>query len=261
MNTSPVASALALKSRCQFANTSRILHEQSRFKVWFVTFFALLCEIGILFVFLDAFRFLNTMGGVGIMIIDRLFALFFFGTGLMLVMSGIVTSYATIYSSDEIPFLISRPFEISEIVSYKFLESTWLSSWAFSFIIIPFIGAYAWHEKMTVLLAFWTFLFSIPFLVICSGLGAIVTMLLVRWFPGVRFMKACGVILLVAFSAAAYGLSREVYNLSTEFELNLSRLVPGLNLASCALLPSWWVSEGIMALSRHEWYRGVMLWA
>jgi ABC-2 type transport system permease protein len=260
MNTSPVASALALKSRRQFANTWRILREQSRFKVWFVTFFAILCETGLLLLFLDAFKFLDTMGGVGIMIIDRLFALFFFGTGLMLVTSGIVTSYATIYRSDEIPFMITRPFDISEIVSYKFLESTWLSSWAFSFIIIPFIGAYAWHENTTVLLAFWTFLFSIPFLVICSGLGTIVTMLFVRWFPGVRFMKVCGVILLVALGAAAYGLSREAYNFSTEFQMNLSRLIPGLNLASCALLPSWCVSEGIMAMSHHEWFRGLMLW-
>ena len=31
---------------------------------------------------------------------------------------------------------------MSEIVSYKFLESTLLSSWAFSFIVIPFIGAF-----------------------------------------------------------------------------------------------------------------------
>jgi ABC-2 type transport system permease protein len=248
-----------MKSRRQIANGARIFHAQSRFKVWFIGLFALLCEGGLLALFLDAFWHLDKMGGVGLMIIDRLFTLFFFGTGLMLTFSGIVTSYATIYRSDEIPFLITRPFQMSEIVSYKFLESTWLSSWAFSFIVIPFVGAYAWHEHMTALLALWTFLFSVPFLVICSGLGTIVSLLFVRWFPGMRFMRVCGVALLIALGIGAYKVAREGYGLAAEYQMNLSRMIPGLNLASSALLPSWWVSEGIMAMARHEWYRGMML--
>jgi ABC-2 type transport system permease protein len=259
MKTASVVSALAMKSRRHIANGARIFRAQSRFKVWFTGIFALFCEAGLLAIFLDAFRHLDKMGGVGLMIIDRLFTLFFFGTGLMLTFSGIVTSYATIFRSEEIPFLITRPFQMSEIVSYKFLESTWLSSWAFSFIVIPFVGAYAWHEQMSALLALWTLLFSVPFLIICSGLGTIVSLLFVRWFPGMRFMRVCGVALLVGLGIGAYKLSHEAYGLSNEFQMNLTRMIPGLNLASSALLPSWWVSEGIMALARYEWYRGVML--
>jgi ABC-2 type transport system permease protein len=255
------ASTLFYKNARQLANTSRIIRTQSSFKMWFVLCFAAACEIGLFLLFYDGFRYLTRMGGVGIMMIDRLFSLFFFGMGLMLIMSGIVTSYASLFRSDEVPFLLSRPFRISEIVSYKFVESTFLSSWAFSFIIVPFIGAYAWHEKMTVLLAIWTFLFSVPFLIVCSGVGTVVTMLLVRWFPtGIgRVVKILAAILGITLCVFFSRLSREAYNLSTEPQLNLSRLVPGLNLASNPLWPSWWVSEGIMALARQQWLRGVML--
>ena len=40
--------------------------------------------------------------------------------------------------------------------------TTHFSSWAFCFVIIPFVGAYAAHEKFTLAFALWTLLFSVP---------------------------------------------------------------------------------------------------
>ena len=253
-------SALLKKTSCHAVNVQRVLRAQSSFKVFFILVFAILFEGGLWLTFLEGFRFLDHLGGVGIMIVGRLFSLFFLGMAAMLVVSSIVTSYSTVFRSSEIPFLVVRPFGMDQIVAYKFLESTGLSSWAFFFIIVPFVGAYAWHERLPVLFSLWTFLFSVPFLIICSGIGTALTLLFVRWLPSRRRLTVTVAAGALAVIAAGGGVFRDVTMQQSGPSFNLAALVPGLRLASHPLLPSWWVSEGIMALARGQWRRGFLLW-
>ena len=255
-----VLSALARKSFRHTLNVEKILRQQSFFKVLFILCFAIGLETGLWMLFLSGFRFLDDLGGAGAMIAIRLFSLFFFGMGLMLVLSSAVTSYATVFRSPEIPFLIVRPLDMRQIVLYKSIESAGLSSWAFFFIIIPFIGSYAWHRHLSILFVVWTFLVSLPFLALCAGLGSILTILVVGWLPGARWLLTGLPLFAIAAVVLGWWFSRGLYKPDDDMQFNLARLLPGLSLASNALIPSWWAAEGIMALSRSEWFRGAMLW-
>ena len=254
-------SAMLYKDLCQVLNLRILLSAQSRFKIAFVFVFAVSFEVGLWLLFAGGFKFLSGLGGVGIILVSKLLAVFFLGMGMMLVVSGMVTSYATIYRSREIPFLLVRPFSMSQIVVYKFIESAGLSSWAFFFIVIPFTGAYGWHEGMPWLFALWTVLFSVPFLIICSGVGTLAAMAIVRWAPRGRALRLVGAGVFIALAA---WLWQEVLGLrgpGVDFRLSLARLVPGLRLASNRLLPSYWTAEGIMLLARASWPRGLLFWA
>jgi len=252
------SSSLAFRLLCHAKNVGLVLRKQSRLKIAFTLAFAACFEAGLFWMFFDGFRFLNRMGGVGLIIINKLFSVFFLGMGLMLVISSIVSSYATIYRSEEIPFLITRPFRNSQIVLYKFFESAILSSWAFFFIIIPFVGAYALHERISPAFALWTLLFSIPFLTLCSGLGTIITMIFARWTPLGRILRIAGILALALITVSILVFIHSYRALPMQSEMNLASLLPGLNLASNPLLPSWWMSEGIAGLTRNEWFRGMM---
>jgi len=140
-------------------NLRQTAREQSVFKVVFILMFAGGMLAGLGYLFLEGFRFLSALGGIGVMLIRHLFALFFFGLSLMLILSNIITTYTTVFHSEEIPFLLCRPLAPGEILLHKWLETTLISSWAFFFIIIPFIGAFAWHEHLSLLFMLWTFLF------------------------------------------------------------------------------------------------------
>lgn len=239
-------------------NTRRILQEQSLFKVVFVLVFAVILEYGLFRLFLSGFVFLNQMGGVGMMIINRLFSLFFLALGIMLIVSNFITSYVTLFKSDDLPFLVSRPLEFSQIAVSKFIDSSVLSSWAFFLTIIPFVGAYAWHEHLSPFFALWTFAYSLPFLALCCGIGSAVTMIVVRFLPRKRqFMRLVAAIIIIAV-VTTWQVTRYMYNPSDEFQLNLARLVPGLELATQPLLPGFWISEGILSLVRGEFFRGSM---
>jgi ABC-2 type transport system permease protein len=252
--------ALCVKSARQAANAGRILRQQSVFKMVVILFFAAGLEAALYLLFRNGFRFLDNFGGIGSLIVRRLFSVFFLGMSGMLAMSGLATSYMTLYRSEEVPFLLTGPIPVADVAVYKFLQSTVLSSWAFFFIILPFMAAYAVHQRLSPLFAFWTLAFSAPFLLVCSGAGTIVTMLLVRWRPGGRALK--GLIVAGGVAAVAAGLAalRTTYGSMDAATFDLSRMVPGFRAAANPLLPGWWMAEGIMALSAGRWGRGLMLW-
>lgn len=237
-------------------NLRRLVLEQSIFKMLFVLAFVICLLAGLWMLFLEGFQFLHSLGGMGLLIIRHLFSLFFFGLGLMLILSNIISVYTTVYRSEEIPFLLVHPISHGDIMLYKLLKTTFLSSWAFFFIIIPFIGAYAWHENLPILFTVLTFVFSIPFVIFCSILGTIVTLLAMRWIPRFRPLVWVGASLVVG--CWIYYVSSGVRQETDDISFVISRLVPGIKLASCPLLPSWWVSEGLMASVRGQWVRGCL---
>jgi ABC-2 type transport system permease protein len=243
-----------------FMNTGQLVRRQSWLKIAVITFFGTGLLIGLSVLFFEGFRFLHNLGGAGLMVIHRLFALFFFGLGVMLTFSSIVTTYATFYRSPEVPALLTRPIPIGELSLYKMIESAVFSSWAFFFMILPFVGAFALHQRLSPLFAIWTLMFSIPFVLLFAAVGTIICLLLVRWLPTGRSLF----ILLAGLAAVCVALLlRTLWTpLATQDEgsLVLTRLIPGMRVSSHPLLPSWWISEGIMALARGDHLRGGMLW-
>ena len=250
--------ALFKRYRFHTANTREILKRQSLFKVFFIVAFAWGLEYGMYRLFLSGFVFLDELGGIGLMIIDRLFALFFFGLFVMLVASSIVTSYATFFRSDDMRFLLVRPFTPGDLTTYKYFESTVWSSWAFVFTILPFIGAYAAHEHLPFYFMLWTLVFSVPFLFLACALGNLFLLLIVRILLAFRAFKY---VLATAAVAAVVGLwiySDHIYQPDADLQLSLAKLVPGIALAVNPLLPSYWTSAGILAIADGSVARALM---
>jgi ABC-2 type transport system permease protein len=148
--------------------------------------------------------------------------------------------------------------DIRSLVTYKFIQSILLSSWAFVFLIIPFAGAYAWHERLGPAFALWTALFSIPFLLFSGGLGSLLALVAVRWMPRNRLvltLAGAGAVL-----ALALVLRQQRVELADETDFVMNRLLPGLQLAAHPLAPNNWTAEGIMSLANGQYGRGAMLW-
>ena len=240
-------------------NLRRLLRRESVFKVVFILAFAFGLMGGFFALFLDAFRFLSALGGASFMITRRLFSLFFLGLGVMLALSNIVTSYSTLFRSRETSFLLTSPVDIRSLVTYKYLESTLLSSWAFLFLIIPFTAAYTLHEELGLIFAFWTAAFSIPFVLLCGGLGTLIALLAVRWMPRGRLFRIGAIAAVVALTLRPLLDFRPV-NLQDQPSFVLNRLLPGLQLASHPLAPNHWSAEGILLLSGGDFARGGMFW-
>lgn len=251
--------ALWIKDAYALNNLGRLLRRESVFKVVFILTFAIGLMGGFFALFLDAFRFLSSMGGGSFLITRRLFGLFFLGLGVMLAISNVVTSYSTLFRSRETTFLLSNPVDTCSLVTYKYLESTLLSSWSFLFLIIPFTAAYTWHEHLGLSFALWTAFFSVPYVLLCGGIGTLVALLVVRWAPRSRLFWAALIVMALAVAIRPL-LNFHPPRLQDQASFILNRILPGLQIASHPLAPNHWTAEGIMSLAGGDYLRGTLLW-
>ncbi|MBU1694510.1 MAG: hypothetical protein KJ726_11220 [Verrucomicrobia bacterium] len=240
-------------------NLRRLWAGQSRFKMAFIAVFAVGLLAGLWVLFLHGFRFLESLGGLGLMMVYRLFYLFFFGLGVMLMLSSVVTTYTTFFCSDETGFLLLKPVKIGTLTLYKTLQSAFYTSWAFFFMIVPFIGAFAMHEKLPLHFLVWLLFFSIPFVLLYSALGTLACLVALPVLLRSRVAR-WGLTAGVLLAVGAWILKTLPPPGQDDTFLVLNRLVPAIQWASHPLWPSWWMAEGIMALVRGQWGRGALLW-
>jgi ABC-2 type transport system permease protein len=226
--------------------------QQSMFKIIFVSSFAFLLIAGLWMLFLEGFDFLDSLGGMGLIIIRHLFGLFFFGLGILLIISNIIISYAVLYRSQETPFLFLHPILHQDIILHKLFKITLFSSWSFFFIIIPFLGAYACYQNLSFPVIIWTLFFSIPFVVFCSSTGIIITLFAAKFLTVLK-PATISIIILSIIGFVIYRNLASTNLPSEDITFMLSNLIPGIKITSYPLWPSWWIAEGIILSGKGDW--------
>ena len=230
-------------------NLRRTLARQSAFKNMFVLLFSIGLLNSMWWIFRRSFMFMDSMGGIGMIIVPKLFSLFFLGLMLLLFLSGILSTYTTMYRSREMSFLLLQPAKLDAIVAFKLVESACYASWAFFFIIIPFVSAYAAHEQLPPQFMLWALLFAVPFVLTICFFSSLLTIFLIRFFPRnpkpwILTMTA------VLLAGIVWHFTHGTPMRATQETsiLLLDRLIPGLNLAAHPFLPSRWLANGLLAI-------------
>ncbi|MGH7138426.1 MAG: putative ABC transporter permease subunit, partial [Pirellulales bacterium] len=234
------------------ANYMRQVLRQSRLRLSLVTLLTALLWGGLFELFAEGFQFLDVMIPDQVTHDDTaraVFSIFFASLTLMLVFSTGIIIYAGLFRSPEVQFLFSLPARSERVFLHKFQEAMLFSSWGFLLLGTPMLVAYGSIEHsgwyyFTVLLPF-----LIGFAYIPGSLGAIAALVLVRWLPR-RMLRslsvAGGAAALAALVVAAvwWRTGRAESGLLTPgwFQEMLDRL----RFSETRLLPSWWLSSGLL---------------
>jgi len=234
------------------------LREQPRLKVAFVGSFSVCWLLGLSLIFYKGFEFLYQRGGVAFYLVPRLFTLFFLGLGLMLMLSGAVTGYANLFQTPEVKRLLTWPVPTRDLFYYALVKSTLMSSWAFFFIIVPMITSFGLYRGWGIGMLLWSAAYSVPYVMLFSGIGVLLMLLIVRWIPRGRTLGLLGVLFLTALVTWAMEYVKDVRGNQTQDMLVLVNFIPGLRLASQPLLPNSWMARGIIAFSRQEIMPGIL---
>lgn len=230
---------------------------QSRLRVSLATILTGLLWIGLFRLFAEGFQFLG--GAIPEQATHddtarAIFNIFFASLTVMLVVSTAILIYSGLYRSSEVQWLLTLPVHAERVFLYKFQEAMLFSSWGFLLLGTPMLIAYGVVER-----APWCYFASLlPFLAafayIPGSLGAMAALAVVRWLPRRRWRVVAGGVLAVA--AVAGGLmwlgSRRLENdLLTPawFQEVLGRL----SITEARLLPSWWLSSGLLEAARGGW--------
>jgi ABC-2 type transport system permease protein len=185
--------------------------------------------------------------------IQLVFGMFFMTLMAMLILSTAVILYSSLFLGRDVPLLLTLPARAERVFLGKFQEAVVMSSWAFVLLGSPVLLAYGvvagapWHYFALLLP------FLIAFVYVPAGLGAMACLAVVHRLPHRRFQALAGACLVV-LAAAAWMLWSVVRgtegNLLTPgwFEQMLSRL----RIAENRLLPSWWLSAGLLQAAQHD---------
>jgi len=251
----PAGLGVLLRSRLrELGHRLRGLAEESRLKIGFILVFALLLWAGLFVTFLRSFIFIGQFPGLREVLLEHLFSLLFFALLVMLTFSTGIISFGSLFRAPESSFLLTQPIRPETVFAYKFIESLIFSSWALLFLGMPALLAYGLTGDAPRYFFPLSLVAFVPFVVVPAAIGVGVMLLVVRYVPRTRralFLwgaLAAGALLVVIFYQAGLGLRGHV----PFSEAWLWTVLKRFRFVRSSLLPSYWLTESILALGRRQ---------
>ncbi len=245
--------ALATSKLRILRHSAEALKKHSRLKIAVVVAFGFGYWMGAYLLFRGAFQFMERfLPGLGEVLVNRLFYLFFLATFIMLVFSNMILVYSLTYKSREVEFLTAMPVGHASIFKWKFAEAVFFSSWASLFMAGPLILAYGVDRSATFMYYLSVPAFLVPFLLIAAGMGGSLTVLLVRFFPRRKLLAGLALLLIVLgaffFVEKPAGTSqRDVLESPLPVLDDMMRFA---RASRSELLPSTWLVKGMLLEAR-----------
>ncbi|VAX25449.1 hypothetical protein MNBD_NITROSPINAE04-2325 [hydrothermal vent metagenome] len=168
-------------------NSIFALERRNLFKLAFLTLLTVLFVAGDYWFFRRILVYFDQIpGNVSEILVIQLLNLLCLTFFSMLVFSNIITSISTMYMSRDLDLLVSSPIPARDLFLSKYILTLINSSWMAVLFSLPVFVAYGqvnyapwvYYALLPVLIA--------PFLIIPSGMGILLTMFLMRFFPAKR---------------------------------------------------------------------------
>jgi len=206
------------------------------------------CGLYVLFYY--GFGFLSS-ASIHTDVVEPLYNAFFLALMVMLIFSSGIILYSGLFCSPEAVFLMTTPVRTQRIYQHKFQEAVWFSSWGFVLLGSPTLVAYGvaasapWYYYALLLP------FVIAFVHIPAAVGGIVCLLVVNRMPSVR-IHALALSLIAAIASVVW----VIWAIASGAESNLltpdwfTEAISRLRFTEQRLLPSWWLSAGLLEASR-----------
>jgi len=192
--------------------------------------------------------FIREIGISGDMIAEKLFSMIFSGLFGFLLLSNIITGLSSFYLSKDIPYFLSKPVSIGEILWLKTTEAVINSSWMVVSFIPPVFMAYGVVYKAPG--SFYVMLIAglLMLVLTAAGLGISIAHLLTRLFPAKMTRDVFLVIGLLLFTVL-YFMLRSAMPADPGAPEDLRRLFMSFRSDS-PLLPGFWMARGLFPVLR-----------
>jgi ABC-2 type transport system permease protein len=244
------------------ANLAREALSTARLRTAFVILLTTVFWIALYVLFVEGFRFLDLSiphAQTRAQVASKIFELFFFSILVMLLFSTGILLYGSLYRAREARFLLTTPARDARVFLHKFQEAMVFGSWGSVLLGSPLLVAYGrsiaapWPYYVMLLPALVAFVF-IP-----GALGAVGCLGVVHFMPRSRnaLLAAGGAIMVVGIAwivASVTGGSRHDLLTTGWFHEALGRV----SFSDGRLLPSWWLSAGLLDAAAGHWSQGVM---
>lgn len=188
-------------------------------------------------------------------IVGLLLDMFFFALSGLLVFSGGLVLYGSLYDSQESAFLLSKPVPDDRVYAHQFIGSLAVSSAAFVLLAMPLLLAYGLSVRASPLYYFLLIPCFVFFPLAPASVGGIICLGLVRWIPNRRKEALAALIVILVIVGLAWlgsGLYRLRPGATSSDDEALNEVLGHVQFASSQLLPSHWMGRGLRHAARGE---------
>lgn len=238
-------------------NQIRALMAGSRLRIGMILGCSAVFWTTLFVLFFEGFQFLATFVGSTSETVEYLFAMFFLSLLILLIFSTGIITYTGLFHSRETTFLLTTPASSDQVFAFKFAEAIAFSSWGFLLLGSPMMVAYGISVGASASYYLMFLPFLIGFVMIPGSLGAIGAILLATYLP--RRAKTGLAILAGGVVIAAVVVVTRLFRtpgdtLSRDW---LNALMNQLAFSQHPLLPSNWLSRGLIGAAKGEWRVGL----
>jgi ABC-2 type transport system permease protein len=220
--------------------------------------FVMSFEIGIYFFFNKVFGYLLSEEAFNeyfvLSLVERLMGMVFLMAFSMLIFSNILSTLSVVYLSRDLPLLISSPLRINSIFKAKYLVSSVTSSYTVVLIMIPIFLSYAHCFKTGMAFLIPARLTLLLFIAFSSGLGTLITIILMRFFPAKRAQQVVTVLglFMIIVLVSAVRMMRPERLLSPSGGADFAAVVKSITVESVGYFPGTWASRAILGAGQSE---------
>ena len=238
-------------------NIVRGMLSGSRLRLTMIVTCSAIFWAGLFGLFFEGFQFLGTYGALAGDFVEYVFSLFFLSLLVMLFFSTGIVLYSGLFQRREAAFLLTMPTSADRVFAFKFAESVAVSSWAFLLLGSPLMVAYGISVGVS-----WTFYavflaYLIAFVLIPGSIGAIAAVLIARFFPR-RQKSVLAALAGAAILAGTWVVARAWRTPGDALTPDwLDSLLSRLSFCQHPLLPSRWMSKGLVEAAKGNWNDGL----
>ncbi len=214
--------------------------------------------------FQKVFQSLLELEGIGEPLLWRVVGMTLTTVFAMLIVSNLITGIATLYKSNEIIFMMTRPIPVRKIFLNQFSDNLAYSSWSLAVLGVPLIIAWGTTFDVNPLWVIGAILLGLwPMIVISAIIGTVGLMGLIYIARKTSSSVAMGVVLLLvagAIALTALNRNRQFIVEGAARTSTIERYVSGLSRdGGVPLMPSTWLTTAMKSVSRGDPNRAIFL--
>ncbi len=226
-------------------NSFKFGTKTEKIRTFFLLATAVIFSIGSYIISYQIVVYISTLPVIGSLFTLRILALAFLSSFLMLIFSSLIVTFSTMYDNEDIQFLFSLPISHFNIFLFKYILTSFYSSWMIIVVIAPLILAFAIVKNISFFGFIILAIATIILVLISTSLGVILSSFLSYLFPSKKIKNAVLVFLIISTTIlySAFRISKPEKFLSPE---RFNELVEYLNFIEKPVgrwLPSWWATE------------------
>ncbi|MEI8218944.1 MAG: hypothetical protein WCG51_07865, partial [Elusimicrobiota bacterium] len=145
--------------------------------------------IGIVFLsamYVVAWRFMSYLNGVAIigpLLVNKLMGMIYLTAFSMVIFSGIITSFSTLFSSTDLRWLMATPVNTTAVFVVKAIETAFYSSWMVVLSLLPLLIGFAQVKSAPWWFIGYALTETTIFLLGAGFIGTLLAIAVTRLFP------------------------------------------------------------------------------